>query len=167
VTEELERPKRRHRANAGIQLGWRALVVLLGVAVLILGRLLLRPTYFGSPLDPSAANVAPKVGPDHAMLETSVAPDTLPPGIEGAVLFVRLVDAAGTTVLDRPFAWPADARAVRPGNYALTAYFRGCDGSCTQLSGESDFCQADLWAKSGDVIKVEVVPSWHCTVSGG
>ena len=44
-----------------------------------------------------------------------------------AVLFVRLVDDAGTTVLDRPFDWPADEQQISPGRYDLAAYWRACD----------------------------------------
>jgi len=150
----------------GPWLGWLALVVLIGLAVLIFGRTLLPRTYFGGPLDPSAANVVPWSGGDHAMLETSVPPNTLPPGIEGAVLFLRLVDPQRQTILDRPFQWPADSQAIPPGRYALTAYWRGCNGNCWYLSQESDFCQKDVVAAPGSTIRVKVVPGWHCTISG-
>ncbi len=167
MTQSRSGDGRRRRALDRPWLGWLALAALIAVAVFMFGRTLLPRTYFGFALDPSAANVVPNSGADHATLETSVPPNTLAPGLEGAVLFVRLVDPQGQTALDRPFEWPADSQAIPPGSYALTTYWRGCDGSCSRLSAESDFCQADVVAAPGSTIKVKVVPSWHCTISGG
>ena len=158
---------RRTRAHGQPWLGWLAAAVLAVLAVYIFGRGLLPRTYFGEPLDPSAANVMPKSGADHAMLETSVPPDMMPPGIEGAVLFVRLVDSQQRTILDRPFQWPTDSQAIPPGPYALTAYWRVCDGSCSYLDAEGDFCQVDVVAAPGGLVKVDIVRTTACTVSGG
>ena len=113
----------------------------------------------GLPLDATAANIVPFVIFDAAVIETSGAEDAMWPGLEGAVLFVRLVDERGVTVVDRPIDWPSDRQPVPPGDYALTAYFRTCSGNCSILDGEDRFCEHDLVLSPKHVVEVHIVPS--------
>jgi len=124
----------------------------------------------GQPLDSTAANVVPWVLFDGAVIETSGSGDAMTPGVEGSVLFVRMVDDGGTTVLDRPFDWPADEQPISAGRYDLTVYWRGCNGNCGQLEGEDRFCDHDVTVATGGRIRVAITPSnlapgSQCTVS--
>lgn len=157
----------RGRASIGL-----ASALLLAVGTALAGCSLFPRTYSGMPLDPSAANVVPAGGPNPATLVTTAPPDTMSPGVEGSVLFIRLVDGANRTILDRPFDWPGDRQAFPPGSYTLIAYWRGCDGNCGNLSGESPFCRRPLEAAPGARITVTILPGnlapgSTCQVSSG
>jgi hypothetical protein len=120
-------------------------------------------------LDPDAANIVPITGPDAASVVTAAPPDSMTPGVEGSVLFIRLIDPAGTTVLDRPFEWPSDEQSVPPGDYTLTAYWRGCNGNCGNLSSESPICQGEVSLTANDrvvghVIARDLMPGSECTI---
>ena len=124
----------------------------------------------GLPLDSTAANVVPWVLFDGAVIETTGSGDAMTPGVEGSVLFVRMVDDDGTTVLDRPFEWPADEQRISPGRYDLTVYWRACSGNCGQLDGEDRFCEHDETVAAGGRIRVAITPSQlapgsQCTVA--
>ena len=112
----------------------------------------------GLPLDSSAANVVPWVLFGGGVIETMGFPDAEAPGVEGAVLFVRMVDDDGMTVLDRQFDWPADEQRISPGSYDLTAYWRTCSGNCGQLDGEDRFCEHDVTVAAGGRIRVSITP---------
>jgi hypothetical protein len=154
------------RVNRGRAAGFPFLLIVLGLAATACGR-----TYFGEPLDPTAADVVPAAGVDAAVLETGAPADSMTPGIEGAVLFVRLVDQQQRLILDRPFQWPSDRQPIPPGAYHLTAYWRGCDGNCGNLSAEAPpFCVADVVAAPRGRVAVEITPrslapGTTCTVS--
>lgn len=124
----------------------------------------------GLPLDSTAANVVPWVLFDGAVIETTGSRDAMTPGVEGSVLFVRLVDDGGTMVLDRPFDWPADEQRISPGRYDLTAYWRTCVGNCSNLDGEDRFCEHDVTVAAGGRIRVgittsQLAPGSQCTVA--
>ena len=124
----------------------------------------------GLPLDSTAANVVPWVLFDGAVIGTMGFPDAETPGVEGAVLFVRLVDDGGTMMLDRPFDWPADEQRVPAGSYDLTAYWRTCSGNCGQLDDEDRFCERDVTVAAGGRIRVSITPGnlapgSECTVA--
>ena len=124
----------------------------------------------GLPLDLTAANVVPWVLFDSAVIETTASDDAMTPGVEGSVLFVRMVDDGGATVLDRPFDWPADEQRILAGRYDLTVYWRGCSGNCGQLDGEDRFCEHDVTVAAGGRIRVAITPSQlapgsQCTVA--
>jgi hypothetical protein len=124
----------------------------------------------GLPLDSTAANVVPWVLFGGAVIETMGFPDAEPPGVEGAVLFVRMVDDDSMTVLDRPFDWPSDAQRISPGRYDLTVYWRTCSGNCGQLDGEDRFCERDIAVAAGGRIRVSITsgnlaPGSRCTVA--
>ena len=151
----------RRAVLAAVALGGVALILMLG---------LVPRSWQGLPLDPSAANVVPFVGLDSAIIETVGAEEGLTPGVEGSVLFVRLVSPEGSTVLDRPFEWPADQQRISPGQYALNVYWRGCNGNCGDLSDENSFCEEGVSVASGGRIRVTVTPSQlspgsQCTVA--
>jgi len=110
-------------------------------------------------IDPSAPRVVPAVGPDAALVQTTGAADAMTPGVEGSVLFVRLVAPGGGVVLDRPSAWPSDRERVPPGEYAMTVYFRGCNGNCGMLEGEDRFCIHDITLAPNDRLEVHVEPN--------
>lgn len=117
------------------------------------------PRYMdGTWLDPTAANTVPFVLFDTATIETEGSEDAILPGVEGSVLFARLVDENGATVLDRPFEWPSDRQPIPPGSYALTVYWRTCVGNCGRLDGESAFCEQDVIVPAGGRIHVFVTP---------
>ena len=115
-------------------------------------------TGYGGPLDPSAAHIVPRTGNDAAVLETTAAADAMLPGVEGSVLFVRLVDAEGTTILDRAFAWPSDRQHIPPGAYGLTVYWRGCVGNCGNLDPESPFCTDEIAVAAMGRVVIDIVP---------
>lgn len=120
-------------------------------------------------LDSTAANVVPWVLFDGAVIETTASDDAMTPGVEGSVLFVRMVHDGGTTVLDRPFDWPADEQRISPGRYDLTAYWRTCVGNCSNLDGEDRFCEHDVTVAAGGRIRVGIstsqfAPGSRCTV---
>ena len=117
------------------------------------------PRYMdGTWLDPTAANTVPFVLFDTATIETEGSEDAILPGVEGSVLFARLVDQDGATVLDRPFEWPSDRQPIPPGQYSLTVYWRTCVGNCGRLDHESPFCQHDVSVPTGERIHVSVTP---------
>lgn len=140
-------------------------------AITLAGCGLLPRSYLGQPLDPDAANVVPGAGPDAATIEATTPKDFLAPGIEGAVLFIRLVDADGRTVLDRPFEFRNDRQRIPPGTYQLTGYWRVCDANCGNLGAEGRFCQASVTAAPRARLVMAVVPSVQvistCILSGG
>ena len=110
-------------------------------------------------IDPSAPRVVPDVGDDAAVVATFAAEDSLTPGVEGSVLFVRLTDPGGMLVLDRPFEWPRDEQLVPPGDYTMLVYFRGCNGNCSMLSGEFPVCEHEITLNAGDRLGIGVEPS--------
>lgn len=144
----------------------------LGVAWLVVA-LGLIPRYMdGTWLDPTAANIVPFVLFDTATIETEGSEGAILPGVEGSVLFVRLVDEDGATVLDRPFEWPTDRQPIAPGRYALTVYWRGCVANCGRLDNEDRFCEQDVSVTAGRRIHVFVIPSnlapgSQCSVTTG
>jgi hypothetical protein len=153
----------------------RRIVLAAGVPVIAwLGVALgLIPRFMGGELlDPTAANTVPFVLFDTATIETEGSEDAILPGVEGSVLFARLVHQNGATVLDRPFEWPSDKQAIPPGRYALTVYWRTCVGNCGRLDGESPFCKQDVSVPAGGRIHVFVTPrnlapGFSCSVSSG
>jgi hypothetical protein len=108
---------------------------------------------------PAPAHIVPLTWVDGAVLQTFSQPDAHPPGIEGALLFIRLADAHGRVILDRQFSWPSDRQAIPPGTYALTAYWRRCNGNCDNLGGEAPFCELSVRAGPLTLLRVEVFPS--------
>lgn len=87
------------------------------------------------------------------------------------MLFVRLIDLRGGTILDRPFEWDADRQTIPSGRYAMTVYYRVCDANCGNLDDESPICSADVTVAPGDRIDVHVTgrslePGTGCTISG-
>ena len=144
-------------------------VVRLGlVALALVGCVGLDPYGYG-PLDPDAANIVPRTGFDAATVVTTAPPNSIPPGVEGSVLFIRLVDRDGDVVLDRPFAWPSDKQSVPSGDYTLVAYWRVCDGNCGNLSGESPICEGEVTLAAGDRVVVDVIgrnlaPGSECSI---
>lgn len=109
-------------------------------------------------LDSDAANVVPRTGADAASVVTSAPADSRTPGVEGSILFIRLVAPDGTVVLDRPFDWPTDEQRVPPGNYGLSGYWRTCSGNCGSLDPEAPFCDANVTLAPGSRVVVDVVP---------
>jgi len=117
-------------------------------------------SYFDMPLDASAAHVEPWVGHHGAVLETTVPEGSRPMGVEGSVLFFRLLNEHGRTVMDTFFQWPRDAKEIPAGHFSLVGYWRGCNGNCGNLSAPSaPFCRGELDVAPGDVISVLVFPS--------
>jgi len=123
-------------------------------------------------LDPQAPNVMPAAGLDAAIIGThTIPPNALPLGIVGGVLLVRLTDASGQRILDKPFNWRKDEPRIPPGHYTLEAYFMGCDGNCGNLSDPAPpFCHAEITAAPQSRIEVEVgftnlSPGTTCKVS--
>ena len=135
-------------------------VACLAVLLASLAACLGQRTYFGEPLDPKAPNIVPFTGLDAATIATHAnPPDAWTPGLEGAVLFIRLTDGGGNRILDRPFGWPTDEQSIPPGSYSLSAYWMGCNGSCATLSAEAPaFCQVDITAVPRLRIEVEITP---------
>jgi hypothetical protein len=144
----------------------------LGIAWLVVALGLIPRFRDGMPLDPTAANIVPIVLFDTATVETEGSDGAILPGVEGSVLFVRLMDEKNTTVLDRPFEWPSDQQRISPGRYALSVYWRGCVGNCGQLDGEDRFCEQDVSVSAGGRIRVFVTPrslapGSQCSVTTG
>lgn len=84
-------------------------------------------------------------GPEIADLEV-VYPEPDQPvmlGMEGAVLFVRSMDADGAVILDRIVRAPESRIEIPAGTQTLVAYYRTCSGSCGLLDPPHDFCAAE------------------------
>ena len=96
--------------------------------------------------DPTAASLEPDIaGKPTAQVLTSAGRGFMTPGVEGSLLFVRLVAPDGEVVMDTQFAWPADSRTVPAGSYRVAAYFRVCTGNCGNLSeGELPLCDVEV-----------------------
>lgn len=127
-------------------------------------------SYFGSPLDPTAAHLEPRAGRDAARLETIGSSENLTPGIEGAVLFVRLMDDTKTTIMDTYFRWPTDGKAIPAGRYQLSAYWRPCDGNCGLLDAPIPFCHDRFEVEPSGRVEVRLVAGqfangWTCQVA--
>jgi hypothetical protein len=142
----------------------------LGLIGLVLALGLVPRFKFGMPLDPTAADVVPFVAFDAAVVETVAAGNGRTPGIEGSVLFVRMVSDVGATVLDRPFDWPTDQQRISPGRYALTVYWRTCSGNCGHLDPENRFCEQNVSVSAGGRIRVlviarELIPGSECQIT--
>ncbi len=125
---------------------------------------------YGMPLDPTAPHIEPWVGHDGALLRTSAPDGSLTPGIEGSVLFVRLLDSDGETVMDTYFQWPTDEKDIPAGSYSLVGYWSGCSGNCGNLGGEAPFCYEQIDVSPGDRVNVAVIgptslaPAGNCQV---
>lgn len=120
--------------------------------------------------DPDAANIVPNTAPGAPRIITRAPPNSLTPGVEGSILFVRLIGPDGAIVLDRAFDWPSDEQAVPPGEYRLVAYWRVCNGTCANLSGESEpVCEEAVSLARNDravmdIVPRELMPGSECSV---
>ena len=67
-------------------------------------------------------------------------------GIEGAIFFLRSLDADGEVILDRIVKHPEATVPIPVGTQTLVAYYRTCDGNCGLLDPPLDFCsiEADI-----------------------
>lgn len=97
-------------------------------------------------------------GPEVADLEVAFPePDEpLILGIEGAVLFVRSVDADGTLILDRIVKAPESTIEVPSGTQTLVAYYRTCGGNCGLLDPPQDFCSVEADVERGGSYRLTV-----------
>jgi hypothetical protein len=109
-------------------------------------------------------------GPEIASLVV-VFPDPEQPvmlGIEGAVLFVRSVDADGTVILDRIVRAPESTIEIPAGAQTLVAYYRSCDGNCGLLDPPHDFCSVEADAEPAGsyrlIVEVQERDRAACTV---
>lgn len=128
------------------------------------------PFYDGLPLDPGAAHLEPNAGHDAARLRTIGSAEYLTPGLEGAVLFIRLVDAAGDTIMDTYFRWPTDGKSIPPGRYLLSTYWRTCEGNCGALDPPMPFCSGRFEVAPRGRVEVRLTPGqlasgWTCDVT--
>ncbi len=147
--------------------------MVLGIGLILVGILALMglsPLRTVLPLiDPPGPHIVPVVSRDAAEVRTSAPEDAGPPGIEGAILFVRLTDSGGSTVLDRAFAFPSDRQTVPAGEYEVIAYWRYCAGNCGRLDpGESPFCDDRVALTPSSSLLIHVLPSdfgSKCTMS--
>jgi hypothetical protein len=77
-------------------------------------------------------------------------------GIEGALGFLRAHAPDGSVVLDRIVELTEDTVTVPPNDYVLFAYYRTCDGSCTLLDPEQEFCSVDAALDPGGRYELSV-----------
>lgn len=132
---------------------WPSVAALLAAAFMPVAFVLLflGPTPGPFDRDPDAPHLEPPITLNGATIETSAAPGSITPGVEGSLLFVRLRAPDGTIIMDTEFDWPHDERKVPPGTYGFKAYFRGCDGNCGNLSRyESRLCNSDAVILAAD-----------------
>jgi hypothetical protein len=109
-------------------------------------------------------------GPEVAHLEVAFPEPDQPVmlGIEGAVLFVRSVDADGTVILDRIVRAPESTIEIPAGAQTLVAYYRSCDGNCGLLDPPHDFCSVEADAEPAGsyrlIVEVQERDRAACTV---
>jgi hypothetical protein len=89
-------------------------------------------------------------------------------GIEGAIFFLRSLDADGEVILDRIVQSPEATVAIPSGAQTLVAYYSSCDGSCGLLDPPQDFCSVEADIEPGRtyelVVAVQGPESAACTV---
>lgn len=117
------------------------------------------------PIDSDVPNFVPPAGVGGPEIRTTTPDGAMFPGVEGSVLFVRLVKPDGETILDRPFAWPSDRQRVPAGTYMMSAYFRTCVGNCGNLDVEGGaFCEEDLVLGPSVTVEIHVMPEQPCAM---
>jgi hypothetical protein len=84
-----------------------------------------------------------------AAVETVAGNNESPPGVEGSILYVRLIEPGGSTVLDRSFDWVSDRQPIPPGEYNVVVSYRVCDGNCSNLGPEHRFCERSTTVGAG------------------
>ena len=93
---------------------------------------------------------------DHTML-----------GMEGYVVFVRLEDAGGSVVVDHRVTGEFTS-TLDTGTYAVTGYYRNCEGNCLFLDPPEELCTTTLDLVAGQSPTVIVsVEHRTCTVESG
>jgi hypothetical protein len=89
-------------------------------------------------------------------------------GIEGAIFFLRSLDADGEVIVDRIVQSPEATVAIPAGAQTLVAYYRPCDGNCGLLDGPQDFCAVEADIEPGRtyelIVAVQEPQSAVCTV---